>query len=78
MTMAATHGSNEEERQPALLFVNQHYWPDVASPGQHLTDLAEYLASEGMRVTVLSSTLDVTVPLLTCTAGALGKKLGRV
>ncbi|MEM8599246.1 MAG: glycosyltransferase family 4 protein [Bacteroidota bacterium] len=27
-----------------LLFVNQHYYPDFASTGQHLTDLAEFLA----------------------------------
>src|ERR671937_3143071 len=39
---------------PSLLFVNQHYYPDVASTGQHLTDLGEYLASEGYRVEVLT------------------------
>ena len=35
-----------ESARPAtrLLLVNQHYHPDVASTGQHLTDLAEYLA----------------------------------
>lgn len=38
---------------PSLLFINQHYWPDVASTGQHLTDLAEHLAAEGYGVTVL-------------------------
>src|SRR5207237_1624462 len=37
-----------------LLLVNQHYYPDVASTGQHLTDLAEYLASEGYSVEVLT------------------------
>ena len=37
----------------ALLFVNQHYAPDVASTGQHLADLAEHLARGGWRVTVL-------------------------
>lgn len=38
-----------------LLFVNQHYWPDVAATGQYLTDLAEYLAVCGHDVTVLCS-----------------------
>jgi glycosyltransferase involved in cell wall biosynthesis len=38
-----------------LLFVNQHYHPDVASTGQHLTDLAEYLALAGWKVEVASS-----------------------
>ncbi|HKO16281.1 MAG TPA: glycosyltransferase family 4 protein, partial [Gemmatimonadaceae bacterium] len=39
----------------SLLFVNQHYYPDVASTGQHLTDLAEHLAREGYAVEVLAS-----------------------
>jgi colanic acid biosynthesis glycosyl transferase WcaI len=38
-----------------LLFVNQHYYPDVASTGQHLTDLAEHLARRGVSVEVLTS-----------------------
>ena len=38
---------------PSVLFVNQHYWPDVASTGQHLTDLAEHCAQSGFRVDVL-------------------------
>lgn len=38
----------------SVLFINQHYWPDVASTGQHLTDLAEYLASEDFCITVLT------------------------
>jgi colanic acid biosynthesis glycosyl transferase WcaI len=37
-----------------LLLVNQHYYPDVASTGQHLTDLAEYLVGEGYDVEVLT------------------------
>lgn len=37
----------------SLLFINQHYWPDVASTGQHLTDLAEHLAKDGFDVEVL-------------------------
>ncbi|MDH3733906.1 MAG: glycosyltransferase family 4 protein [Gemmatimonadota bacterium] len=39
--------------RPSVRFVNQHYWPDVASTGQHLTDLAEYLADRGFEVSVL-------------------------
>ena len=39
--------------RPSVLFVNQHYWPDVASTGQHLTDLAEHCARRGFRVDVL-------------------------
>ena len=38
--------------RPAILFVNQHYPPDVASTGQHLADLAEHLANNGFHVTV--------------------------
>lgn len=38
-----------------ILFVNQYYWPDVASTGQHLTDLAEHLAARGHDVRVLCS-----------------------
>lgn len=37
-----------------LRFVNQHYAPDVASTGQHLTDLAEYLAGTGVSVEVVT------------------------
>ena len=37
-----------------LRFVNQHYAPDVASTGQHLTDLAEYLAAAGVPVEVVT------------------------
>jgi colanic acid biosynthesis glycosyl transferase WcaI len=42
-------------RRPSILFVNQHYWPDFASTGQHLTDLAEHLAASGFDVHVLCS-----------------------
>lgn len=38
-----------------LLFVNQHYHPDVAATGQHLTDLAEYLVGSGYGVEVWCS-----------------------
>lgn len=41
--------------KPSLLFVNQHYYPDFASTGQHLTDLAEHLAAAGHDVSVLCS-----------------------
>ena len=39
---------------PSILFVNQHYWPDVAATGQQLTDLAEHLAANGFNVHVLA------------------------
>jgi glycosyltransferase involved in cell wall biosynthesis len=38
-----------------LLFINQHYAPDIAATGQKLTDLAEYLAARGQDVHVLCS-----------------------
>ena len=38
----------------SLLFVNQHYAPDVAATGQCLADLAEYLADTGYHVDVLA------------------------
>jgi colanic acid biosynthesis glycosyl transferase WcaI len=36
-------------------FVNQYYWPDVASTGQHLADLCEALVARGHRVRVVCS-----------------------
>jgi glycosyltransferase involved in cell wall biosynthesis len=36
-----------------ILLINQYYWPDHASTAQHLTDLAEALASSGHEVHVL-------------------------
>jgi hypothetical protein len=39
----------------SLLFVNQHYAPDVAATGQCLADLAEHLVAEGYEVEVLAS-----------------------
>ena len=39
----------------SLLFVNQHYTPDVAATGQCLADLAEHLASDGYDVEVMAS-----------------------
>lgn len=44
----------EASAAPSILFVNAHYYPDVASTGQHLTDLAEYLVGEGYAVSVLT------------------------
>ena len=41
--------------RPSILFVNQHYWPDVAATGQVLSDLAEYLVGAGYEVEVLCS-----------------------
>ena len=38
----------------SLLFVNQHYTPDVAATGQCLADLAEHLAHDGYDVEVLA------------------------
>jgi len=38
-----------------LLFVNQHYAPDVAATGQCLADLAEHLVRDGYDVEVLAS-----------------------
>ncbi len=45
----------EADDAPSILFINQHYWPDLASTAQHLTDLAEYLAEQGFDVHVLCS-----------------------
>ena len=39
----------------SLLFVNQHYAPDVAATGQYLADLAEHLVRDGYDVEVLAS-----------------------
>lgn len=61
-------------RGPSLLFVNQHYWPDVAATGQMLTDLAEHLAAEGFDVHVLTGSAhyaggDVAAPQTETRAG---------
>ena len=40
-----------------MLFINLHYWPDVAATGQNLTDLAEFLAEHRFQVTVITSKL---------------------
>ena len=53
-TAEAGTSPGREGRATRLLLVNQHYYPDVASTGQHLTDLAEHLAREGYSVEVLT------------------------
>ena len=40
-----------------IVFINRFYRPDYSATSQMLTDLAEYLASEGMQVRVLTSRL---------------------
>jgi colanic acid biosynthesis glycosyl transferase WcaI len=42
-------------KKPSIRFVNQHYWPDLAATAQHLTDLAEHLATLGFEVEVIAS-----------------------
>jgi glycosyltransferase involved in cell wall biosynthesis len=54
MARDADARAGPRHRATRLLLVNQHYYPDVASTGQHLTDLAEYLAREGYSVEVLT------------------------
>ena len=41
--MAPDAAGKDVDVPAKLLLVNQHYYPDVASTGQHLTDLAEHL-----------------------------------
>jgi glycosyltransferase involved in cell wall biosynthesis len=53
--MDATQKGGTESQRGSLLFVNQHYYPDVASTGQHLTDLAEYLVRQGWSVEVVAA-----------------------
>src|SRR6059058_4352140 len=52
--MAPDAAGKDVDVPATLLLVNQHYYPDVASTGQHLTDLAEHLAREGFAVEVLT------------------------
>jgi colanic acid biosynthesis glycosyl transferase WcaI len=81
-------------RSPSILFINQHYWPDYASTGQHLTDLAEHVAAAGYEVHVLCSRgayvagkvmaparevrNGVTIHRLNGTGFGRGKHLGRI
>ena len=80
--------------RPSVLFVNQHYHPDVAATGQILTDLAEHLAAEGLDVHVLTASAKyvagelgaperevhngVTVHRVRTTAFGRGTALGRI
>jgi hypothetical protein len=41
--------------KPSVLFVNQHYYPDLAATAKMLTDLCEYLAADEFDVHVLCS-----------------------
>lgn len=58
-TVDASRGHGDEApgaaRGKRILLVNQYYWPDHASTAQHLTDLAESLASHGYECHVLAS-----------------------
>ena len=54
VTEQVENGSTDGSRKH-LLFINQHYYPDVAATGQYLTDLCEYLTNRGHEVTVLCS-----------------------
>ena len=38
-----------------ILFVNAHYYPDIAATAHHLTDLAEYLVAAGQPVEICTS-----------------------
>jgi colanic acid biosynthesis glycosyl transferase WcaI len=38
-----------------ILFVNAHYYPDIAATAHHLTDLAEYLVTAGHPVEICTS-----------------------
>ncbi len=42
------------EERP-ILFVNAHYYPDIAATAHHLTDLAEYLVAAGHQVEICAS-----------------------
>lgn len=53
--MPQAEASEAANHRRPIVFVNLHYAPDVASTGQHLTDLAEHLASEGLPVGVVTS-----------------------
>ncbi len=84
----------KRDSAPSLLFINQHYYPDVASTGQHLTDLAEHLVEDGFEVNVLcasarylSGTLEsprqevhngVSIQRVPTTSFGRGTHLGRI
>ncbi|HMA02426.1 MAG TPA: glycosyltransferase family 4 protein [Gemmatimonadaceae bacterium] len=41
--------------EPPILFVNAHYYPDVAATAHHLTDLAEHMVAAGFPVEICTS-----------------------
>jgi colanic acid biosynthesis glycosyl transferase WcaI len=43
------------KEQVHLVFINQHYWPDNAATALALTDLAESLAENGYKVSIICS-----------------------
>ncbi|HET7457772.1 MAG TPA: glycosyltransferase family 4 protein [Gemmatimonadaceae bacterium] len=47
-------GASDASRPRRWLFVNAHYYPDIAATAHHLTDLAEFLAARGHDVTVVT------------------------
>ena len=53
--MSAEETRSAEARTPSVLFINRVYPPDDLATGQLLAHLAEGLAAEGWRVTVLTS-----------------------
>src|SRR3569623_1872877 len=38
-----------------ILFVNAHYYPDIAATAHHLTDLAEHMVAAGYAVEICTS-----------------------
>ena len=92
--MTRADGGRSGNGPSRILLVNQHYFPDVASTGQHLTDLAEHLARDGYDVEVLTGRgryvagrmavpdcevrNGVTIRRLRTTAFGRGSHLGRI
>lgn len=48
------------ENKKHVIFINRFYWPDESATSQLLADLAEYLSSNGMQVSVVTSRLNYT------------------
>lgn len=63
-----------------ILFINQAFYPDVVSSGQHLTDIALQLAERGHKVTVVTSRRTYDNPTTTFPGNATwrGIKIKRV
>lgn len=65
---------------PHLLVISQVYPPDPAAVGQHLADVAEAMAAEGWRVTVLTANRgyddpSVVYPVRECRSGVEVRRL---